>query len=295
MNDTDLESILRKAPQPSVPAGLRERLKRQIHLPGASGNGGRPRVEGSWLERWWPTLLVGGGVVACAATLLTQQGAIRELIAQREATRAEAAARVADLTPPADAASLQPGAMEDEKRSEILRLRAELAALRSESAAAESLIADNRQLEGQIAAEAGLSPEDLAALDHARDRAKSIQCINHMKNLGLALRIWATDHPDLFPTDLLMMTNELGSPKILVCPADTRYPPAGNWASFGPGQISYEFLAPGGSETDVQRVAARCPIHRHILLSDGSVQMSQGDGTYLTQHLVTRDGKLYMD
>lgn len=295
MNEDRLESILRAAPQPSAPAGLPERLTQQFRRASATSHTAPTLRESGWLQRWWPTLLLGGGIVACAATLLTQQGTLRDLDAQLRAIQASPDPQVTHLSADLAAGSAQSDTQEDDRRTEILQLRDELRDLQAESAAAVTLAEENHQLESQLAAGFGLSPQDLAALDHAREKAHAIKCVNHLKNLGLALRIWATDHHDLFPTDLLVITNELGSPKILVCPSDSGRLASADWTSFSPGQISYEFLAPGGTDADPQRVASRCPIHRHVLLSDGSVQMSQGEGTNLTQHLVTRDGKLYFE
>ncbi len=77
-----------------------------------------------------------------------------------------------------------------------------------------------------------------------------IGCLNNIKNIGLAFRIWATDNHDLFPMQVstndggtkelipsgavfphfLAMSNELSTPKILLCPNDNR-PAATNFMS----------------------------------------------------------------
>ena len=82
----------------------------------------------------------------------------------------------------------------------------------------------------------------LPALASAHDRARRIQCFNNLKQCGLAFRIWEGDNGDKYPMDVPMakggtkefttgadtfrhfqvMSNELSTPKILVCPADTR-------------------------------------------------------------------------
>jgi hypothetical protein len=68
------------------------------------------------------------------------------------------------------------------------------------------------------------------------------------------------------------MTNELGSPKILVCPADANRKPSANWAEFTPQNVSYEMLSPGCKETDPEVVYVRCPIHNSVSTVDGAVQ-----------------------
>ncbi len=79
-------------------------------------------------------------------------------------------------------------------------------------------------------------------LTGAHDRARRIQCVNKLKQSGLAFRIWADDNGNHYPMADPMalggtkefntgadtfrhfqdMSNELSTPKILVCPADTR-------------------------------------------------------------------------
>ena len=81
----------------------------------------------------------------------------------------------------------------------------------------------------------------------ARRMAQGIVCINDLKNIGLAFRIFATDHDSHWPMDVpvhkggsldpsrnpdllwrhyLVLSNELKSPKWLVCPRDTDRRPA---------------------------------------------------------------------
>jgi hypothetical protein len=69
------------------------------------------------------------------------------------------------------------------------------------------------------------------------------------------------------------MSNELGSPVILVCPADSSRQPAASMATLTAANISYEVeTGPEVTESNPQQVLARCPIHGHEVLCDGSVQ-----------------------
>ena len=99
-------------------------------------------------------------------------------------------------------------------------------------------------------------------------------CVNNLKQIGLAVRIWSNDHNDTFPPDFLTMSAELISPKILVCPDDNQHTVAADWTQFDPKKnVSYEFLLPNAKEADaMSETAFRCPIHGHIGLGDGSVQ-----------------------
>jgi prepilin-type N-terminal cleavage/methylation domain-containing protein len=85
----------------------------------------------------------------------------------------------------------------------------------------------------------------LPALANAKAKAQRIACTNNLKQVGLSFRIFATDNSDSFPMNVatnaggssewinlataplntyrtfLCMSNELGTPKIVVCPSDS--------------------------------------------------------------------------
>ena len=82
----------------------------------------------------------------------------------------------------------------------------------------------------------------LPALAAAKRKAQRINCVNNLKQCGIAFRIWEGDQDDRFPMGIStnrggtkefdtgadtfrhfqVMSNELNAPKILICPADTR-------------------------------------------------------------------------
>lgn len=91
-------------------------------------------------------------------------------------------------------------------------------------------------------------------------KAPRIKCVNNLKNVGLAFRIYATDHHDRFPWELSdqkyssdptiylrAVTNELSSPVILRCAEDTRTAVT-NWNQFSRAHLSY-FISPDASES----------------------------------------------
>jgi hypothetical protein len=100
----------------------------------------------------------------------------------------------------------------------------------------------------------------LPALGRAKDKAKRINCVNNLKQVGLAMRLWATDNDGKFPwkvdqaagggkpngTDnakvnlqLSLVSNELASTTILLCPNDVRRVPAGSFATILLTNVSY--------------------------------------------------------
>ena len=96
------------------------------------------------------------------------------------------------------------------------------------------------------------------ALGRARQKAARISCVCHLKQVGLAFRIYANDNADLYPMSLetidsssrddalagsvsrifKTMSNELSVPSTLICPADTLRA-ATNWATLTNTNISY--------------------------------------------------------
>jgi hypothetical protein len=118
----------------------------------------------------------------------------------------------------------------------------------------------------------------MPALAQARSRAESIQCVNNLKQIGLAVRIYAVDHGDTFPPDLLGLKQELVTPKVLVCPDDPKKPKleALTWQDLAADAISYELLTPGLKDDGQYpgRTMVRCRVHGHVCRVDGSVQQN---------------------
>jgi type II secretory pathway pseudopilin PulG len=147
---------------------------------------------------------------------------------------------------------------------------------------------------------AALLPALLHAQVQASDKAESQRknCINQMKQIGLAFRIWEGDNSDRYPFNVpqkqggtlefcsigadgfdrnawrhfLVMSNELSTPKILVCPADSSRKSATQFSSFGANNLTYQLHSGKGiSDANPDRVLAHCPIHNIDLMCDGSV------------------------
>src|SRR5437867_9258027 len=111
----------------------------------------------------------------------------------------------------------------------------------------------------------------LVARVRAKQRAELLGCGNYMVAIGFAARVWANDNRDRFPPDLLSMSNEVISPKILICPGDHSRKPSASWASFTPEQSSFEMVTPSLRDGDTNAVFLRCKIHGSVGYADGSV------------------------
>lgn len=160
-------------------------------------------------------------------------------------------------------------------REEITALRAEAEQLRAAAAELPALRDEARRLQAEraaAAARAGVA-EEPDPLAEAKGKAERINCVNNLKQVGLAARMWANDHGEVFPTGFLSMSNELSTPKILTCSGDKTRQRAQSWAQFDGSSVSYEWLVPPGlREGDPQIAITRCPLHNNVGLSDGSVQ-----------------------
>ena len=102
-------------------------------------------------------------------------------------------------------------------------------------------------------------------------RAQSRSCASKMKAIGLAGRLWANDRAEMMPTNFTCMSNELVTPKILHCSADSARPQVDTWEKFTEDSSSYEIISPGAREGTTNVVFIRCRIHGHLGFTDGSV------------------------
>jgi hypothetical protein len=121
----------------------------------------------------------------------------------------------------------------------------------------------------------------LPALARAKERARKITCVGHIKQINLAAIIWSQERQLTLPPDFLTMSNELDTPKLLVCPADSGKTAAADWSQFDATRnLSYEFVLPGArlSAEGGERIVFRCPIHENVGLTDGSVQQGKNRG-----------------
>ena len=100
----------------------------------------------------------------------------------------------------------------------------------------------------------------LPALAAAKRKSSRIGCMGNLKQVGIAFRLWEGDHGDKYPMAVSVtnggameliatgnvaacfqvMSNELSTPKILLCPEDTHRAYATNFSTgFSDANISY--------------------------------------------------------
>jgi len=112
----------------------------------------------------------------------------------------------------------------------------------------------------------------LPALAKAKAKAQRIKCVNNLKNVGLAFRIFATDNQDRFP--MIVSTNEGGSAEY--APSATA---AGEWAAGGPKSLSiWRHFAALSNELSTPKIVV-CPSDQGTRTEAGNFSRVKATGT----------------
>lgn len=133
-------------------------------------------------------------------------------------------------------------------------------------------------------------------------KANRIRCVNNLKQVGLAFRLWSSDNGDIYQMQVStnsggtmefvssgmvfpnysVMSNYLSTPRILICPADTKRSYATNFdATFGNPNISY-FVVSDADETmptmwlsgDRNLAAANAPLKAGLFTNKANAALS---------------------
>jgi len=132
-----------------------------------------------------------------------------------------------------------------------------------------------------------------------KPRKQAINCVNNLKQIGLAFRQWALDNSDRFPFNVAtneggtwewcaldgegfdasafrqfqVLSNELNTPRILLCPKDKTRKPAKDFASLLPVNVTYRVRSGTNvSDTHPRETLVVCPVDGNKLYCDGSVK-----------------------
>jgi hypothetical protein len=92
-----------------------------------------------------------------------------------------------------------------------------------------------------------------------------------MVSICFSGRFWASENGGLFPTNFITMSNELVTPKVLVCPADETPKKVGRFAEYTDANCSYVMVTPGVHESATNTVFIRCSIYGHLGYPDNTV------------------------
>jgi hypothetical protein len=99
-------------------------------------------------------------------------------------------------------------------------------------------------------------------------------CLSNINEIVWAANAWAAAHRIRYlPGDLLLLTNELSSPLLLLCPSDPEWQAKAttNWHDFNPEWITYRMsrkAMAGDVPVNVSIHYLYCPVHRHWQFGD---------------------------
>jgi len=125
----------------------------------------------------------------------------------------------------------------------------------------------------------------LPALAAAKARANRANCLSNLKQVALGFRLYSNDHGDKFPwmvdppegskgadwsQHFLVCSNELNSPKILICPSDKERFVSSRWDLLD-GNINFSFFV--GLSADESKPQS-------ILSGDRNVYSGEGGSVY---------------
>jgi len=136
--------------------------------------------------------------------------------------------------------------------------------------------------------------------NHDVRKAQHINCVNNLKQIGFAFKIWEINHGDQYPFNVstnaggtmelcavgkdgfdsnaflhfktLIGDDGLRVPLLLFCPQDRSKKAATNWDSLGPENVTYR-LHSGTNVNDLhpREILAVCPVDGNVLFCDGTV------------------------
>lgn len=134
----------------------------------------------------------------------------------------------------------------------------------------------------------------LSSTSRPRVRATRINCVSNLKQVGLAFRMWSNEHGDQMPMAVstnsggskefngevvyhfLAISNELSSPKVLICAEDKQATRTTNLAALTSRNVSY-FLGLDADESKLQMVLSGdrnitngLPLTNHIMQFPGT-------------------------
>jgi RNA polymerase sigma factor (sigma-70 family) len=153
-------------------------------------------------------LVVAGGAAAIVTQHQAQEklrddnAALQQQVAQLQTDNQSLSNRVASA---GDSKKLS-----DDQFNELLKLRGEVGVLRKQAGDVAKLRAENAEIR-KAWSQASQAMKAMPSPEQAKFEAQSVQTVNEAKQMGLAMRVWAGDNNDIYPTNIYDMTNELGS------------------------------------------------------------------------------------
>jgi type II secretory pathway pseudopilin PulG len=148
-----------------------------------------------------------------------------------------------------------------------------------------------------------------------KEKWEQVNCVNNLKQVGLSFRMWAGDNGDVYPMHFKtngfdgasyanskqmfiyfqVMSNELDTPKVVVCPADKKRPATTNFISgFDGSRVSY-FVGLDAREDKPQSfLAGDRNLTNETASRNGVVEFTTNSLIGWTDNLHQRQGNILM-
>ena len=194
-----------------------------------------------------------------------QNAALQQQLTEIQTDNASLSNRLTMAVPPDSGTTAE--------HTELIRLRGEVGVLRRQAGESVRLLAEDHARLAQAAAKPAqanqISPEMLSQI-------QSVNTINALKQVGLAMRIFSGDNANQFPTNFDQMTAELNG--------TTNFPgniPLDSFELVNAGRVNLDYPQMIASRERVPRQRPDGTWERVYLLADGSVQTETSpDGNF---------------
>jgi hypothetical protein len=138
-------------------------------------------------------------------------------------------------------------------------------------------------------------------------KARRITCVSHLKNIGLSFRVWAGEHGEKYPAQVsvtngglmelanvgvafpsfLAISNELSTPKLLICPDDRNRQFVATFAALTDTNLSYLI------NLDADSISPQALLIGDRNLATNNVALKPGLATLHTNSPVSWTGELH--
>ena len=135
-------------------------------------------------------------------------------------------------------------------------------------------------------------------LREAKDKARRIEILNQLKQIGLALMMYASDHDDKLPAHLADVLKYLGSARILVLPNSSVQPPADLQRQSRDAQVAWVdentyvvYVRPGVSTREIKEPNRSILAHQKLNASGEAflgVLFADGHSEYMARQAFDR-------
>ena len=91
----------------------------------------------------------------------------------------------------------------------------------------------------------------IASAPYAQHYVETRRCGKHLAVISQAAQVWANTHNGRLPSGFIIMSNELVTPRLLLCPGDKLREPADNWQAFTSANSSYQIWEDASDTKDL--------------------------------------------